>query len=399
MTPYLGPYDGASEAPPTIPRLSGIKKQRALANQHCELSVCREQSKRMELDAKPRTTISHFIHNQTFSDLKLLEVLRLDGNRLHLFPVWQLSMNPYLVRITLTNNNWSCHCQYLREFRTWLRINFAKVTDALSVTCVLRFQQSGENTDLKQLGPHLADFNSSACSSYLSGVEWCRFEFKSAFREAMQRDIKYNKVDKNIKRLIIIIFGDLPSRDLDPDMRIYLNKTAVCIKWGDSRFWEKLRHAMPATTASTIIDSTGKNQAVNLRGAESLKGSLYYCCKQAEGHAGSSAGGRSVTLGRTPLRAPDSPRALPDCCDPPPSFVSGARSMPRGSRPHLQLHQRGSNVNERCKVFPERVEPPEFYLTWSETFSTIRINELQDALVLLYTINCVYNLGQLGTEK
>ncbi|KAK4299276.1 hypothetical protein Pmani_028450 [Petrolisthes manimaculis] len=65
--------------------------------------------------------------------------------------------------------------------------------------------------------------------------EWCRFEFRSAHHEVLK--------DRR-RRLIVILLGDVPQRDLDPDIRLYL-KTNTYLKWGDNHFWEKLKFAMP----------------------------------------------------------------------------------------------------------------------------------------------------------
>jgi len=65
--------------------------------------------------------------------------------------------------------------------------------------------------------------------------EWCRFQFKSAHHEVLK--------DRQ-KRLIVILLGDIPQRDLDPDLRLYL-KTNTCISWDDKLFWDKLRFSMP----------------------------------------------------------------------------------------------------------------------------------------------------------
>ncbi|XP_075227523.1 toll-like receptor 6 [Lycorma delicatula] len=65
--------------------------------------------------------------------------------------------------------------------------------------------------------------------------EWCRFEFKSALHEVLK--------DRR-RRMIVIVLGDIPQRDLDPDLRLYL-KTNTTIEWGDRLFWQKLRFAMP----------------------------------------------------------------------------------------------------------------------------------------------------------
>lgn len=307
----------------------------------------------------------HYIDNRTFLGLKQLEVLRLDSNRLVHFPVWQFSLNPYLVEIGLSENQWSCDCQYLQKYRSWLQVNFGKVVDAWRIVCVF-------DNRTNALGPPLADFNAS-CAAYAGGSravvesqvindylplflvtisvflasvaivcsafyyrrelrvwiysrcglrmcykttafeeqqdkdrlfdayvsysvkdetfvnqvlapgleagdpgyrlclhyrdfnvsayvadtiieavessrrtivvlsknflhnEWCRFEFKSALHEVLK--------DRR-RRLIIVLTGELPQRDLDPDLRLYL-KTNTVIECGDRQFWQKLRFAMP----------------------------------------------------------------------------------------------------------------------------------------------------------
>ncbi|KAK0089180.1 hypothetical protein PV325_008626 [Microctonus aethiopoides] len=65
--------------------------------------------------------------------------------------------------------------------------------------------------------------------------EWCRFDFKSAHHQVL-RDRR--------RRLILVLVGDVPQRDLDPDIRLYL-KTNTYLQWGDKLFWEKLRFALP----------------------------------------------------------------------------------------------------------------------------------------------------------
>ncbi|KAJ8926647.1 hypothetical protein NQ314_020968 [Rhamnusium bicolor] len=309
----------------------------------------------------------HFIDNRTFLELKQLEVLRLDGNRLYSFEVWQFALNPYLVEIGLAYNQWTCDCQYVSKFKTWLQVNYGKVGDANKITCMY-------NNISKALGPHMSDFNSTSCvnsyqgsnravvetqvmndylplllvtmcvfiasvvivcgafyyrrelrvwiysrcglrmcykttafeeqqdkdrlfdayvsysvkdeafvsqvlapglesgdpgyrlclhyrdfnvSAYVADTiieavessrrtiivlsknflhnEWCRFEFKSALHEVLK--------DRR-RRLIFVVTGELPQRDLDPDLRLYL-KTNTVIEWGDRQFWQKLQFAMP----------------------------------------------------------------------------------------------------------------------------------------------------------
>lgn len=306
--------------------------------------------------------ISH-IDNRTFLGLAKLEILRLEGNRLVAFPVWQLSQNPYLVSIGLADNEWSCDCQYIQNFQSWLLDNMNKTQDPHRIGCVFNGRRVGPSfaslnastcaaftggspsladplmndylplvlvtlcvfaacsfmlcvaffyrrelrvwvyyrcglrmcykttafdeeqdrdrlfdayvsysikdeafvsqvlsSGLEQGDPayrlclHYRDFNVSAyvadtiveavessrrtimvLSQNFLHSEWCRFEFKSALHEVLK--------DRR-RRLIVVLLGELPQRDLDPDLRLYL-KTNTVIEWGDRLFWQKLRFAMP----------------------------------------------------------------------------------------------------------------------------------------------------------
>ncbi|XP_066253458.1 toll-like receptor 6 [Euwallacea similis] len=323
----------------------------------------------------------HYIDNRTFLELKQLEVLRLDENRLYSFEVWQLSLNPYLVEIGLAYNHWSCQCDYVTKYKSWLRQNSGKVIDTTRITCVI-------NNSTNLLGPKMSDYNSSKClhffsdgnhaiveqqvmndylplllgtmcifiasvvivcgafyyrrelrvwiysrcglrmcykttafdeqqdkerlfdayvsysvkdevfvtqtlapglesgdpsyrlclhyrdfnvSAYVADTiieavessrrtvivlsknflhnEWCRFEFKSALHEVLK--------DRR-KRLIFVVTGELPPRDLDPDLRLYL-KTNTVIEWGDRQFWQKLQFAMPDVKRSCIHQRSSVN--------------------------------------------------------------------------------------------------------------------------------------------
>ncbi|XP_058067234.1 toll-like receptor 6 [Anopheles bellator] len=80
--------------------------------------------------------------------------------------------------------------------------------------------------------------------------EWTRFEFKGAVHEVLKRR----------RKLIIILYGDLPQRDLDADLRLYL-RTNTCIEWDDKKFWQKLRIAMPQVKKSNCLN---KRSAINI---------------------------------------------------------------------------------------------------------------------------------------
>lgn len=80
--------------------------------------------------------------------------------------------------------------------------------------------------------------------------EWSRFEVKSAIHEVIKRR----------RKLIFILYGNLPRRDIDSDMRMYL-RTNTCIEWDDKKFWQKLRLAMPHIRKNNCL---AKRSAVNI---------------------------------------------------------------------------------------------------------------------------------------
>lgn len=67
-------------------------------------------------------------------------------------------------------------------------------------------------------------------------TEWSRFEFRQALHEILKT---------RIYTLVIIEESSVLSEaECDPDLRPYL-KTSLRIRWGQNKFWEKLRYAMP----------------------------------------------------------------------------------------------------------------------------------------------------------
>ncbi|KAK9498825.1 hypothetical protein O3M35_003382 [Rhynocoris fuscipes] len=309
--------------------------------------------------------IAH-IGNLTFFPLRSLEILRMDGNRLVGFPVWQLTFNSYLVDVSLGNNLWSCRCKFLQELQTWVYENKHKVVDTDDLWCY--------GNETKPPHRRLIDLNNTVCSDFYSGssmiqniivsdylpmvivtlsaflivifltvimfifrdplrvwlysrygirlfhfkaasakhygedreklydgyvvyspkdeefvlqsivaelehgnpsfqlclhyrdlphhavssivveaaeaskrvilvlsrnflqTEWSRFEFRSALHEALKG---------RIFKLVLVEEGSiLPEAELDPDLRPYL-KTGARIRWGEKRFWERLRYVMP----------------------------------------------------------------------------------------------------------------------------------------------------------
>lgn len=76
-----------------------------------------------------------FIGNLTLLPLKSLEILRLEGNRLVTFPVWQVTLNTRLVELSLAGNPWSCRCKFLRELAAWVSDPSHRVIDGNDVWC------------------------------------------------------------------------------------------------------------------------------------------------------------------------------------------------------------------------------------------------------------------------
>lgn len=98
-----------------------------------------------------------YISNVSFANLKSLEILHLDGNNLNTYPVWQLSVNNYLVELTISNNKWSCSCDFFRKLTQYVNINSAKVIDISNILCF---------KDSKQMFLHKIDFNKTICHDY-----------------------------------------------------------------------------------------------------------------------------------------------------------------------------------------------------------------------------------------
>uniref|UniRef100_A0A1I8PD85 TIR domain-containing protein n=1 Tax=Stomoxys calcitrans TaxID=35570 RepID=A0A1I8PD85_STOCA len=86
--------------------------------------------------------------------------------------------------------------------------------------------------------------------------EWSRFEYKSALHEIVKRR----------KRIVFILYGDLPQRDIDIDMRHYL-RTSTCIEWDDKKFWQKLRLALPHVRSKRTTNCLSNRSSVNIYAA------------------------------------------------------------------------------------------------------------------------------------
>ena len=80
------------------------------------------------------------ISRHTFTPLRSLSVLRLDGNLLTTSPMWNMlsgNSHPFLVAVYLAENMWSCECAYVQRFNRFVRtLGRDKVVDRSTLKCV-----------------------------------------------------------------------------------------------------------------------------------------------------------------------------------------------------------------------------------------------------------------------
>lgn len=84
-------------------------------------------------------------------------------------------------------------------------------------------------------------------------TEWSRFELRQALHEALKG---------RVFKLVILEDGPLPEAELDPELRPYL-KTGHRVRWGEKRFWEKLRYAMPSVEPRNKINDNYRRNINN----------------------------------------------------------------------------------------------------------------------------------------
>ncbi|XP_044017334.1 toll-like receptor 7 [Aphidius gifuensis] len=112
-------------------------------------------------------------------------------------------------------------------------------------------------------------------------TEWSRFEFRAAVHEALRG---------RQSQLIFIQAGPVtPEADADPDLRPYLH-TATTLRWGEKRFWERLRFTMPTSDALRRKSSSLYRRNVNtytLEGRPEKETSTL----RVHGHISNSGGG------------------------------------------------------------------------------------------------------------
>ncbi|XP_069690594.1 toll-like receptor Tollo [Periplaneta americana] len=127
------------------------------------------------------------------------------------------------------------------------------------ITCEL--EQSGYSMCLHYRDIHLMGGTSYLADSVLSASdasrriiivlslsflqnEWDRPEF----RASLQASLEQTRMALRRNKVIFLLTTDLQTLNLDPDLQILL-RTCTVISWGEKRFWEKLRYAMPDVLA------------------------------------------------------------------------------------------------------------------------------------------------------
>ncbi|XP_014477721.1 PREDICTED: slit homolog 3 protein-like [Dinoponera quadriceps] len=90
-------------------------------------------------------------------------------------------------------------------------------------------------------------------SPVFAANEWQHAEFRAALRTALENI----RPTSRKRRVLVLLATEAPARD--PEMQLLL-QTCTVVVWGEKRFWEKLRFAMP-DSVDKRRDSAGKNNA------------------------------------------------------------------------------------------------------------------------------------------
>lgn len=100
-------------------------------------------------------------------------------------------------------------------------------------------------------------------SSSYAKSDWCLMEFREAHRKVLEDRMKY---------LIVILFDDVDTTELDEEFKLYL-RTNTYLSVSDKRFWQKLFYALPLPSARESVDD---------RSLESVAASINYIYNSAE---------------------------------------------------------------------------------------------------------------------
>ncbi|XP_066138033.1 toll-like receptor 7 [Euwallacea fornicatus] len=84
-------------------------------------------------------------------------------------------------------------------------------------------------------------------------TEWARFDLRQAFHEALKG---------RVYKLVIIEDGPFQEVIMDPELRLYF-KTAERVRWGERRFWERLKYALPPVETRGKINANYRRNINN----------------------------------------------------------------------------------------------------------------------------------------
>lgn len=138
-------------------------------------------------------------------------------------------------------------------------------------------------------------------------TEWSRFELRQALHEALKG---------RVFKLIILEEVPLPEAEQDPELRPYL-KMGTRVRWGEKRFWEKLRYSMPSVDSRGKINANYRrninNYTIESRGHVVANGTHHHHSHHGGGSGGDigsnggSNGSYPEKIKATPVGGPPSP--------------------------------------------------------------------------------------------
>ncbi|KAK6641450.1 hypothetical protein RUM44_013161 [Polyplax serrata] len=88
--------------------------------------------------------------------------------------------------------------------------------------------------------------------------EWDLLEFRSS----LQASLHQTPLHLRRRKIIFLLTTDLENLNLDPELQELL-RTCTVISWGEKRFWEKLRYAMPDTACRKKRKNNNTKKAMN----------------------------------------------------------------------------------------------------------------------------------------
>ncbi|XP_074603406.1 toll-like receptor Tollo [Brevipalpus obovatus] len=97
-----------------------------------------------------------YVNHLTFSNLTSLQVLHLEDNAIVDFQLWQLSRNQHLSVVQISNNLWTCRCEFVPRFQEWLNLFGGIVRDKDTIRC---------HHNSTAVGPYIWQLDSTKCTN------------------------------------------------------------------------------------------------------------------------------------------------------------------------------------------------------------------------------------------